>query len=212
MKKQNMLARVGIFALAATTLCTTALAAEVPKSEAPDKAPYLYYSDGVQVAKDVYPNHDAVSNTGTVDEAVATSDFTYFIVDQDGVRQVSESEYISTVSDQPTSRSTGSWYIKNSELTSGQTKHYYQGNGDDFSVDEDEYLELTIDVEDHERYFGVGYTGTSEFLSYITITEDHGAKVAFIDAIVVPGTYRVVIENAGADTEIVNGDIRVLKR
>ncbi|MFR3664915.1 hypothetical protein [Flintibacter sp.] len=53
MKKQNMLARVGIFALAATTLCTTALAAEVPKSEAPDKAPYLYYSDGVQVAKDV---------------------------------------------------------------------------------------------------------------------------------------------------------------
>lgn len=211
MKKQNILARVGIFALAATTLCTTALAAEVPKSEAPDKDPYLYYRDGVQVAKDVYPNRDAVNNTGTVDEAVATCDFTYFIVDQDGVRQVSESEYISTVSE-PTSRSTGSWYIKDSKLTSGQTKYYYQGNGDDFSVDEDEYLHLTIDVEDHDRYFGVGYTGTSEFLSYITITEDHGAKIAFIDAIVVPGTYRIVIENAGPDTEIINGDIDVWKR
>ncbi|GAB2045395.1 hypothetical protein AGATL06_18930 [Agathobaculum sp. TL06] len=222
MKKRKYLAYIGTLALAVVTLCTVAFASEVPQigdevKAASDGGSYLYFVDGIQVTESEYTGHTSRNDTATIDEtteATDSSEFMYFIASQDGIRQVSEDEYNSTVGTQPTigSRTTGSWSIRSSRLEAGQTKHYYQGNGDDFDVAEDEYILLTIDVEDHERHFDVGFVGTTDFSAPITITKDHGGKIAFIDTLEVPGTYRVSIKNNGDKTEYISGEIEVLKR
>lgn len=174
---------------------------------------FLYFVDGTQVTKEEYPAQTKLANE-KIEEAGESnvSSFVYYIVNEEGINEVSEQEYMTLVAPQIETRTTGSWSIKNSEIKPEQTKYYFKASGDDFEVAKDEYIQLTIDVAAHARSFWVGYTGTSEGMFPVPITAGHGAKVAFIDNIKVPGTYRVKIQNISQTTEIVNGDISIYKR
>ena len=68
---------------------------------------------------------------------------------------------------------------------------------------------MEINRELHSRKFGVGYTGTSELEEEISIPMLKGARVAFIDALVTPGEYRVLVRNKGDKTEVINGNISI---
>lgn len=70
-------------------------------------------------------------------------------------------------------------------------------------------LELEIDTAYHSRTFGVGYTGTAELEEEISLPIFKGARVAFIDALVTPGEYRVLVRNKGDKSEIINGHIYI---
>lgn len=72
-----------------------------------------------------------------------------------------------------------------------------------------EYIELEIDTAYHSRTFGVGYTGTAELEEEISLPIFKGARVAFIDALVTPGEYRVLVRNKGDKSEIINGHIYI---
>lgn len=106
-------------------------------------------------------------------------------------------------------RTTGSWSINNSLLEAGKGKYYSQENGDAFEVAAGEYIELEIDTAYHSRTFGVGYTGTAELEEEISLPIFKGARVAFIDALVTPGEYRVLVRNKGDKSEIINGHIYI---
>lgn len=207
-----MFVGMGAMCLAAVMMSTTAFAAETPRSE--DDS-YVYYVDGVQVEKSEFPNQErSLKNMGVASEIPDTSNMDYYVMSAEGLKAVSVDEYNEIVGSTPSvdSRTTGSWSIRNSEISSGGLKYYYQSNGDDFEVDSNEYIELTINIGNHDRYFGVGYTGTSALLENIEIPDGRGARVAFIDRLVVPGTYSVMIENLGDETEFIDGRIEVLKR
>lgn len=202
----------------ATMLPVSAYAAENTQSE---ENSYCYFIDGVQVEQDEYHQYtQGYIQTKQADKPASSAldelenTFDYYIVNADGIKKVAENEYYSTLTSmsQTVTRAAGSWYIKDSVIKASQTMYYYQTNGDKFSVGSDEYIELTIDVADHARSFGVGYDGTSYQKEYIDLPQKRGAVVAFIDDIKVPGSYRVFIENSGEDTETVNGDIAVKKR
>lgn len=204
-----------IFAILSTLCILTATSTSICLATENDnkQEEYLYFVDGVQVAEDEYPNKVTLENV-KVDQAGEESetDFVYYIVAQGEIEEVSEQEYYTIVNQKVETRSTGSWNIIDSEIDSGKTKYYFKGNGDDFDVAEDEYIELTIDIEDHTRNFGVGYTGTSFGKFPVSIPGGRGAEIAFIDAIEVPGTYRVLIQNYNETTEVVNGNISIHKR
>lgn len=70
-------------------------------------------------------------------------------------------------------------------------------------------IEMEIDTAYHSRTFGVGYTGTAELEEEISLPIFKGARVAFIDALVTPGEYRVLVRNKGDKSEIINGHIYI---
>lgn len=55
----------------------------------------------------------------------------------------------------------------------------------------------------------MGYTGTAELEEEISLPIFKGARVAFIDALVTPGEYRVLVRNKGDKSEIINGHIYI---
>lgn len=212
--KKRWLTGISMVMLVAMVLSMTAFAAENNENE---ENPYLYFVDGVQVDETEYPHHEQLcSETSEQHKALAVSEdnWDYYIVSSDGIEKVSKEEYDATfdVHSEISTISTGSWYFTDTEIKSGKTIYYYQTNGDKFVVAADEYIQLTIDVAQHARSFGVGYTGTSYQKEYIDLPKGKGAVIAFIDDIKVPGTYSVFIENSGESTETVSGDIVVKKR
>lgn len=146
-----------------------------------------------------------------VEEGNAEVEYVYFIVERGEVKEVSSNEYSELVGGQKSAntRATGSWSINSSLIEAGKVKYYFQGNGEDFNVESGEYIELVINRELHSRKFGVGYTGTSELEEEISIPIFKGARVAFIDALVTPGEYRVLVRNMGDKTEVISGSISI---
>ena len=138
-------------------------------------------------------------------------EYVYFVVQEGEVTEISSDEYSELVGGQRSNktRATGSWSINSSLIEAGKAMYYFQGNGEDFKVAAGEYIELEINRELHSRTFGVGYTGTSELEEEISIPIFKGARVAFIDALVTPGEYRVLIRNMGEKTEVINGHIYI---
>lgn len=143
--------------------------------------------------------------------AITEDEYVYFVVQEGAVREVSQNEYSELVDGQRPNnvRTTGSWSINNSLLEAGKGKYYSQENGDAFEVAAGEYIELEIDTAYHSRTFGVGYTGTAELEEEISLPIFKGARVAFIDALVTPGEYRVLVRNKGDKSEIINGHIYI---
>lgn len=144
-------------------------------------------------------------------EVITEDEYVYFVVQEGAVREVSQNEYSELVDGQRPNnvRMTGSWSINNSLLEAGKGKYYSQENGDAFEVAAGEYIELEIDTAYHSRTFGVGYTGTAELEEEISLPIFKGARVAFIDALVTPGEYRVLVRNKGDKSEIINGHIYI---
>lgn len=150
----------------------------------------------------------------TIEESNSESEYLYFIVEQDDLKEVSANEYYEIVGERlaENCRTTGSWSINSSLIEAGQRMYYYQSNGDYFVVGAREYIELEINPEIHSRTFKVGYNGTSTFETEISLPIFRGARVAFIDALVVPGSYRVLVQNMGRNSEVINGHIYVYER
>lgn len=110
-------------------------------------------------------------------------------------------------------RTTGTWNINTYSIGPNIKTTFSKSDGSSFDVGEDEYIELTV-ITEEPRSFQVGYNGTSEFSAWVYTDSNYGNKsvIAFIDSIVVPGSYRVFISNYDTIALVVSGEIRIAKR